>query len=240
MLSFLRISFVAAACALAFPGAASAQIYAWRDAAGNLVLSDKAKDPSAKTYAVPPISAGSLSGAGAAIRTTRPLSRRADEFRSLIEEHAADNGVSVDLVQAVIQAESAFNPRARSPKGAMGLMQLMPATAAELGVTDPYDPAENIRGGVTYLRRLLDQYGGNEELALAAYNAGPGAVDRYGAVPPYRETRDYIERIRSQSTVRKAPATRLYRKVEVVNGREVVTFTSTPSSEATLVSVRKR
>jgi soluble lytic murein transglycosylase-like protein len=119
-------------------------------------------------------------------------------------------------------------------------MQLMPATAAELGVTDPYDPAQNIRGGVTYLRQLLDQFDGNEELALAAYNAGPGAVNRYGAVPPFRETRDYIKRIKGNSEVRKAPASRLYRKVEVVNGREVVTFTSKPSAEATVVSGRKR
>lgn len=224
---------VCALSAAALP--AEAQIYSWRDASGTLVLSNtpRAAVGEVTTYAV--------RGASDVRTTARPaLPARQRQYDYLIEEHARTHGVSPDLVRAVIQAESNFNPRAVSSKGAMGLMQLMPATARELGVSDPFQPGQNIRGGVTYLRRLLDQYGGNEELALAAYNAGPGAVDRYGAVPPYRETRDYIERIRNHSTVRKAPATRLYRKVEIVNGREVVTFTSTPSSEATLVSVRKR
>ena len=231
--SAIRPIVLTALLCTAVPATAAAQIYSWRDADGTLVLSSTAREGATKTFAVPTATSG--------IRSTRPApGSRARRFEPLIAEHAAAHDVRADLVRAVIQAESAFNPAARSHKGAMGLMQLMPATAVELGVTDPWDPAQNIRGGVTYLRRLLDQYGGNEELALAAYNAGPGAVDRYGAVPPYRETRDYIERIRNHSTVRKAPATRLYRKVEIVNGREVVTFTSTPSSEATLVSVRKR
>jgi len=211
------------------PAAAHAQIYSWRDAQGSLVLSTTPRAGAARTFAV--------GNVGSGIRTTtRPAySRRAREFEPLIVESAAQHDVRVDLVRAVIQAESAFDPLARSVKGAMGLMQLMPATATELGVTDPYDPAQNIRGGVTYLKSLLLQYSNNEELALAAYNAGPAAVKKYGAVPPYRETRNYIARIKGTADVRKAPAKMLYRKVEVVNGREVVTFSSTASTEATKV-----
>src|SRR5688500_7440963 len=121
---------------VALPTAADAQIYSWRDADGSLVLSTTAKPGAVvKTFAV--------ANAPAGIRTTRPLSRRAQEFEPFILQHATTNDVRADLVRAVIQAESAFNPQARSPKGAMGLMQLMPGTAAELGVTDPYDPDQD-------------------------------------------------------------------------------------------------
>ena len=229
---------MAALGALMLPVAAQAQIYTWRDAAGNLVLSDKKKDASARTYTV---------ATGTVFRTTKPLSGRAARFQSLIDEHSALNSVSADLVRAVIQAESAFNPRAISPKGAMGLMQLMPATATELGVRDPYDPAENIRGGVTYLRQLLDLYDGNVELALAAYNAGPTAVKKYGGrVPPYRETRAYVARISGDVSTSAAttgaggPTRRVYRTVEIVDGREVVRYSNTPSAGAEAVKSAER
>jgi soluble lytic murein transglycosylase-like protein len=226
---------------LAVPSSVDAQIYAWRDAAGNLVLSDRAKDPSARTYGVT---------ATATVRTTMPLSRRAAAYDELIETHAASQGINADLVRAVIQAESAFNPAARSPKGAMGLMQLMPGTAADLGIRRPYDPDENIRGGVTYLKQLLDRYDGNEELALAAYNAGPGAVERYGrAIPPFRETREYVTRVRSTLAAASAegttgrpalPPTRVYRTVELVDGREVVRYSGTPREGSELVTSAER
>lgn len=113
-------------------------------------------------------------------------------FREIIEAVAADRGIPSELIAAVIQAESGFNPNAVSPAGAKGLMQLMDGTAAGLGVSDPFDPLQNIYGGATYLASMLKRYDGSVALALAAYNAGPGAVDQYGGIPPYAETQKYV------------------------------------------------
>lgn len=114
----------------------------------------------------------------------------------LVSLSAKRNGVDHRLILAVMQQESSFNPRATSYKGARGLMQLMPATASRFGVTDIYDPAQNIEGGARYLRFLLDTFNGDIELALAGYNAGEHAVSRYGnRIPPYRETQDYVRKI---------------------------------------------
>lgn len=112
----------------------------------------------------------------------------------LVKRASAATGVDSSLIRGVIQTESAGNPKAVSPKGAIGLMQLMPATAAELGV-DPRDPSQNVLGGARYLASLLKRYDGNEKLALAGYNAGPGAVDRHGGIPPYPETRNYVSTV---------------------------------------------
>jgi len=114
------------------------------------------------------------------------------QWEKLISEASARYGVDKDLVTAVIARESAGNPRAISPKGAKGLMQLMDGTARDMGVSYSFSPAENINGGVKYLRNMLDMFGGDEKKALASYNAGPGAVKKYDGIPPYRETRDYV------------------------------------------------
>ncbi len=121
----------------------------------------------------------------------RSLPRYATEIQEITREH----GVSPELVTAVIRAESGSDPAAVSPRGAGGLMQLMPGTAATLGVVNRFDPRENISGGVRHLRYLLDRYQGRVALALAAYNAGEGVVDAYRGIPPYPETQEYVRRV---------------------------------------------
>ncbi len=117
------------------------------------------------------------------------------DVRALVEQAARRRGLDPALVLAVVSVESGFRPEAVSPKGAQGLMQLMPRTAASLGVEDALDPEQNLDAGVRHLEALLKLYGGNLTRALAAYNAGQGAVARHGGVPPYRETRDYVRRV---------------------------------------------
>jgi soluble lytic murein transglycosylase-like protein len=117
------------------------------------------------------------------------------QFDGAIQAAASRNGVDPALLKGLIRAESNFNPRAGSPAGAQGLTQLMPGTARGLGVSDPYDPIQSIEGGAKYLRQQLDRFGGDAQKALAAYNAGPGAVQKYGGVPPYSETQAYVKRV---------------------------------------------
>jgi hypothetical protein len=131
-----------------------------------------------------------------AVRRRNYRAPKRSDYDALIQRIAGDYGMPPALVKAVIAAESAFNPQAVSRAGAQGLMQLMPATAAALGVSDSLVPEENVRGGVTYLRLMIERYG-DLSRALAAYNAGPAAVDRYGGIPPYRETKDYVARVLS-------------------------------------------
>jgi soluble lytic murein transglycosylase-like protein len=120
-----------------------------------------------------------------------------DEFEPIVKSVALEYGVDKNLVKAVIHAESGYNPNAVSPKGAQGLMQLMPKTARGLSVPNSFDPKDNIRGGVRYLKFLLDTFKGDVTLALAAYNAGLSRVNQYGGVPPFEETRNYISRVLS-------------------------------------------
>lgn len=213
-------------------GSAQAQIYSWRNTDGILVLSDRPPADGGPAYLIREHARVGTTG-------TPPPQESPGLYDDLIDQHAATYGVDADLVRAVIQIESGYDPQATSHKGAMGLMQLMPATAAALGVRNPYDPADNIRGGIAYLRQLLDRYGNREELALAAYNAGPTAVARYGnTVPPYRETRNYVSSVQRQLTAsaassaseparteEDAPPARdpkvIYKTTEIVNGRPV-------------------
>jgi hypothetical protein len=213
-------AFLVTVAAVLHAVSAQAEIYAWRDEHGRLVLS---KHPApagavAQTFAV---------GGSDAYRTTSegPPIDRAElqaRLRQVIDDRAAEQSLSPDLVRAVIRVESDWNPRARSDKGAQGLMQLMPSTAAKYGVTDPFDPEDNIRGGVAYLKTLMDRFDGNTQLALAAYNAGPSAVEKYGRrIPPYRETQAYVRRIVSVTEVTLGPRKRIFKIVELIDGREV-------------------
>jgi soluble lytic murein transglycosylase-like protein len=214
---------------------AAAQIYAWRDANGTLVLSDRELDGPTKIYEVP---------GAPSYRTTTADARpaAAPRFDDIVVAHALRHSLRPELVRAVIQVESGYNPSATSPKGAMGLMQLMPATARELGVRNPYDPEENIRGGTAYLRRLLDRYDGNEQLALAAYNAGFGAVDRYGrTVPPYRETRDYVRRVGLKAGTETASRNKvvIYKSIEIIDGRAIPRYSTQRPAAGTFEIVRR-
>jgi hypothetical protein len=229
------VTLVVLACATS----AGAQIYSWRDPSGSLVLSDQAPREhiaGVRTFRVPHSSGDVLS--------TRPSSSSfTDTYDTLITQHAEARGLRPDLVRAVVQVESGYNARAVSSKGALGLMQLMPSTARDLGVSSPFDPEENIRGGTLYLRQLLDRFGGSEELALAAYNAGPTAVDRYGNhVPPYAETQDYVRKVQTRTSPATTPSAQAakpepppppvhricYKITEIVDGRAVVRYSDTP------------
>jgi len=171
-----------------------AQIYKWTDADGIVHYSSE-KPPGQAPYRAFrfPCYASDPKCSARVDWENVPLNREA--FPDIIREVALVHRVEESLIRAVIHAESAYQPDARSPKGAQGLMQLMPGTQAELGVNDPYDPVANIEGGTRYLAGLLARFGGDVELASAAYNAGPGAVERHGGVPPFDETKEYVRRV---------------------------------------------
>lgn len=182
----VRTRFAAAVVALGMSCSAQAEIYIAVDADGAITLTDVRRGSEYVRVDTGP----ALSPKGAlAMAAGLP-------FAALVSAAAAEHALPEALLHAVIRAESNYNPAAVSPKGAMGLMQLMPATARELGVVDAHDPAANIRGGAQYLKQLLGMFDNNTELAVAAYNAGPGAVQRSGGgIPPYAETRRYVPRV---------------------------------------------
>lgn len=200
---------------------AAAQIYSWRDADGKLILSDQPRPDKGQqtTYEVHGASTVRATIAQVSSEKSAPYDRS-------INAHSERLGVAADLVRAVIQVESAFNPVAVSNKGAMGLMQLMPDTARELGVANPFNPDQNIRGGVTYLKQLLDRYGNNVELALAAYNAGVGNVEKYDGVPPFKETKNYVNKITKAAPP--APKNVIYKWIDFVDGKPVTKFSNNP------------
>ncbi|MCE1247202.1 MAG: lytic transglycosylase domain-containing protein [Firmicutes bacterium] len=148
------------------------------------------------------ILASKMEGAGnmpapAASGPAPAVSTKASDYDSIINEASTQYGVDARFIKAIIQQESGFNPNATSGCGAMGMMQLMPETAKSLGVNNGYDARENIMGGVKYIKQQLDAFGGDKEKALAAYNAGPGNVQKYGGIPPFAETQNYVKNIMS-------------------------------------------
>lgn len=176
-------------------GSVNAQIYKYTDENGIVHYSSKPPKTSrqVETFRFP-CYASDTTCSGRLDWEKVPLDNRA--FASEIREAARLHRVDEALIRAVIHAESAYQSDALSPKGAQGLMQLMPATQQELEIPDAFDPALNIEGGTRYLAGLLEQFDGDVELASAAYNAGPGAVQRYRGVPPFLETREYVKRVK--------------------------------------------
>jgi len=188
----------------AAPVAAESLYYYVED--GKVVFTNTPDRDDAKPFLRDPRSAGGPRGATLA----------ATPYDRFIEKVAAENGLDPALVKAVASVESGFDPRAVSPKGARGVMQFMPATAKRYGVKDPHDPYESIRGGAEHLRDLLDEFDGDLRLALAAYNAGSGAVKRHGGMPAYRETQDYVRKVQERMGVRKRPVRRERRESDPI------------------------
>ncbi len=180
MLKNILIAAVLAGPLIAGISQANADIYRYVDAAGNVHFTDTPTHGRWSMY----------------LKERAPVGVKSQSYRDLIRRHANSFRLEEALVKAVIKVESDYQPRVVSHKGAQGLMQLIPETARDLKVHNPFDPSENIRGGSEYLRRMLDLFNDDLELALAAYNAGPNAVQRHGGIPPYTETRNYVERVK--------------------------------------------
>lgn len=172
------------------------RVYQYTDESGRTIFSDRKKHDAklVKTvYYGRPTAKVSCVG-----DDSTKMAQRLKRYQPIIDKYSTENKLSPALVKAVIRTESCFDRKAVSRVGARGLMQLMPATATSLGVTDSFDAEQNIRGGTRYLRLMLDRFDQDQKLALAAYNAGPGAVEKYDGIPPYRETIDYVEKVLKQ------------------------------------------
>ncbi len=180
------LALMAVLASLACTSRSHADSYRLVDGDGAVHLTNAPTDP---RYRGLPVGSGTSTGWLRMSETSR------SQYATEIKEISSRHGVDPTLVESVIRAESAFNPTAVSRTGARGLMQLMPKTAVALGVRDSFNPRENIEGGVRHLRYLLDRYPGNVSLAVAAYNAGEGAVDQYRGIPPYAETQQYVQRV---------------------------------------------
>lgn len=195
---------------------AVADVYAYHGANGERILTDKRihdkryrlvkvyktrKKPKPVKEAAVTKSAAKQSSSNKSAHNTFQCGNKAfitkqkNAYKNIIRAYAARYGVEEALIYSVVMQESCFNEKALSRAGAIGLMQLMPATASHLKVKDPWNPEQNIHGGVKYLARMLKRFKGNTKFALAAYNAGPGKVERYGGIPPYRETQHYVKKI---------------------------------------------
>jgi soluble lytic murein transglycosylase-like protein len=188
----LRLIGLPAALLMLSSTAARADIYAFTDTAGLVHYSNVPADPR-YVRIIKDADSSDQAHTNRALLTRDMLKRRAADLADLIDEAARRAQLKPALLRAVVEVESAFDPKAVSRKGAQGLMQLLPQTAEHYGVRHPFDPSDNLRGGAEYLKDLLRRYDNRLELALAAYNAGIEAVDRYGgAIPPYAETRAYV------------------------------------------------
>jgi soluble lytic murein transglycosylase len=161
-------------------------IYLYKDRTGRMIFTNAPSGPGGKFIMGKP----KEKARPAAVRVYRT------QYDDIIRKTALENGLDPELIKAVIKVESNFNPTAVSPKGALGLMQLLPVTAKRFGVSDCFDPAENIRGGTRYLKYLFSLFQGNLELSLAAYNAGENVVKSLGRIPPYRETINYVRKVK--------------------------------------------
>ena len=181
----------------------SGNLYVYRDQSGAALLTNKkvsnAEYRQEKVTYYPNTNVHSYSNWGATEASVAPsYSNTKNAYDHIIRNASQMYGVSEGLIKAIMHTESGFNPSARSPVGAQGLMQLMPATARRFNVSNAYDPVQNIHGGVKYLSWLIKRFKGNTQLALAGYNAGEGNVDKYGGIPPFRETQDYVKRVMSR------------------------------------------